>query len=91
MTTLPVLDRRGASPASLYLAVADFGNGKGETRAFPNLHLAHGWADELADHATSYGVKCVVDVFALIRTNHIESRRLPFMDAEEREGVRYGQ
>ena len=91
MTTLPVLGRRGASPASLYLAVADYGNGKGETKIFPNLHRAQGWAAEFADHATSYGVQCGIDIFALIRTNHVESRRLPFMDvAEEREGVRHG-
>ena len=67
MTTHPVFDRCGASPASLYLAVADYGNGKLENRVFPNLHRAQGWAAELADHATSYGVRCAVDVFALIR------------------------
>lgn len=91
MTTLPVLDRCGTSPTSLYLAVADFGNGRGETKSFPNLHRAQGWAAELADHASSYGVQCGIDIFALIRTNHIEFHRLPFMDvAEEREEVCHG-
>ena len=90
--TKSVFQRCGASPASLYLAVADYGNGKLENRVFPNIHQAQGWADEFADHATRYGVRCVVDVFALIRTNHVESRRLPFIDmAEEREEVCCGR